>query len=183
MSQQKNAVILVGMAGVGKTTIGKYLAKQLGYAFLDLDHQIVKHTGQKLHQLIKDIGEDAFVALEGDSFRNLDLTQKVVSPGGSIVYHPELLIQAKDTAVVVFLHDSAKNIRRRISNMETRGIVGIGKQSFEQLYNERLPLYHSVADIVVDMHTTSDKVAIANLLNQLRRCLLAPQKTPLGDTP
>ncbi len=145
-------ITLIGMPGVGKTTLGKELAKKLNYDFIDVDDIIEKKAKLKLQQIITRFGDNEFLKIEEKCVLELGEPDNcIISTGGSIVYSAEAMKFLKKISVVIFLDDSLKNINNRISNRSTRGIIGLKKKGLEALFNERAPLYKKYADITVKM--------------------------------
>lgn len=145
-----DSIVLIGMAGAGKSTLGALLAEALGFSFTDLDDYILEKEQKTIQQIIDDKGEEVFLQIEKRRMREIDLTQRVVAPGGSIVYHPGLMEFLRQHATIVYLDDSLENIEERLKGVvESRGIVGLRGKSLRQLYNERKHLYSSYADITV----------------------------------
>ena len=147
---KSESVVLIGMAGVGKSTVGLSLSEALGFNFIDLDDYILKKDGKTVQQIIDDEGEEALLQLEKQRMYEIDLTHKVVAPGGSIIYHPDLMEYLRQCSTVIYLDDSFENIEERLTNMLTRGIVGLGNKSLRQIYNERRALYSRYADITLN---------------------------------
>lgn len=144
---KSESIILVGMAGAGKSTIGLSLSKALGFNFLDLDDYILRKDGRTVQQVIDDEGEEALLRLEKQRMYEIDLTHKVVAPGGSIIYHSDLMEYLRQRSTIIYLDDSFENIEGRLTNVRTRGIVGLGNKTLRQIYNERRSLYSKYADI------------------------------------
>lgn len=144
------AVTLIGMAGVGKSVIGKELAKRLNYTFLDVDKIIEEKTKLKLQQIIDKFGEDKFLNIEEKTILELGKFDNcIISPGGSVVYSVEAMKFLKKNSVIIFLDLPLKSIKNQISNISTRGIVGLKKKGLEALFNERVILYKKYADITI----------------------------------
>lgn len=147
-------ITLIGMAGVGKSTIGKQLAKRLKFKFLDVDTSIENEMGLKLRQIIDEFGEDEFVEIEEKMVLRLQSSEKkldnyVISPGGSIVYSSKAMNFLKKNSVIVFLDAPLKLIKRQIPNLHERGIIGLKNRPLDALFQERLPLYRKYANITV----------------------------------
>jgi len=155
---KKDSIVLIGMAGVGKSTVGALLAKALKYDFIDLDRYILKKDGKTVQGVIDEGGEEALLKLEKKRMLELGLRQRVVAPGGSIIYHPDLMDYLKKNATLVYLEDCYDNIEARVkANLSARGIVGLKTKSLKQIYDERLPLYARYADITVNCSDKSWK--------------------------
>lgn len=147
---KKRSIILIGMAGVGKSTVGRQLSQALDYRFIDLDEVIIERCGKELQEIIDLEGEAAFLEKEKECMLQVELDRTVVAPGGSIVYHPELLTDLGCQAWLVYLEDSFRNIESRISNTDSRGIVGLADRSLRQVFDERVARYESCADKRID---------------------------------
>jgi shikimate kinase len=143
------------MAGVGKSTIGKQLAKRLKFKFIDVDTSIENKMGLKLRQIVSEFGEDEFVEIEEKEVLGLQISEKqkldgyVISPGGSIVYSSKAMNFLKKSSVIVFLDAPLQIIKRQVPNLHERGIIGLKNKSFDALFQERLPLYRKYARITV----------------------------------
>lgn len=146
-------VILVGMPGAGKSTLGVVLAKIAGMDFLDADLLIQKQQGATLQRIIDDVGVDEFIDIEGSVLRSIDVQNTVISTGGSAVYSPEALDCLRATGPIVYLQISYNSLVERLGDLQERGVVLKGglSMSLQQLYDERKPLYERVADITVDV--------------------------------
>ena len=142
-------IILVGMAGVGKSTVGKLLSQVLGWDFVDLDEYIIHKNGKSIQDIINKEGEDAFGEIEKQSMYEIELMHKVVAPGGSIIYHTKLMEYLSNRAIIVYLDDSFENIEKKLKDTPQRGILGLKNKTLEQIYWERKPLYLKYADIMV----------------------------------
>lgn len=143
-------ITLIGMAGVGKSVIGKGLAKQLNFEFIDIDEIIEKKAGLKLQEVIDQIGEGNFLEMEKKTILELDkVDNSVISPGGSIIYSEEAMEFLMKKSVVIYLHDLFENIEKRIANKETRGIIGLNKKGLKSIFNERQDLYKKYAKIIM----------------------------------
>jgi len=162
-------VTLIGMPGVGKSVIGKELAKRLNYKFLDIDKIIEKKTKLNLQQIIDKFGDNKFLEIEEKTILELGKFDNcIISPGGSIIYSAEAMKFLKKNSVVVFLDFSFKSIKNRISNLFTRGIVGLKKKGLEALFNERMTLYKKYADITVKMSEDFDiNDAVKNIIHKI----------------
>jgi shikimate kinase len=152
---KKDSVILIGMAGAGKSTIGVSLAAVLGFGFTDLDVYIREKENCTIQGIVDARGEDVLLKLEERYMYEIDLHRQVVAPGGSIVYLPALMQYLKNCSVLVYLADSFEDLEKRIPNASSRGIVGLKSMTLRQIYDERLPLYSGFADYTVDMQGKS----------------------------
>jgi shikimate kinase len=149
MTNVKN-VILIGMPGCGKSTVGVVLAKLLGYNFVDVDLLIQRKHHCRLQTLIDQRGNQAFLDLEADTIACLDCQETVIATGGSAALHPVGVDAMKKLGVVVYLQHPCQEIIQRIPNLESRGITLEKGQTLEDLYAYRTPIYESVADVTID---------------------------------
>ena len=146
----KTNIILIGMPGCGKSTIGVLLAKNLAYGFLDSDLVIQEQSGRKLQDMINDMCPEAFAAFEDAVNSTLIPQNTVIATGGSAVYGARAMKHFKEIGTVVYLDVPLDVIRDRISNFETRGIVMKDGQTLEDIFEERTALYRKYADITVN---------------------------------
>ena len=164
---KNESIIIIGMAGVGKSTLGAALSKSLGFGFIDLDDYILKKDGKTVQEVIDNEGEAAFLKLEKRRMYEIDLTHKVVAPGGSIIYHPDLMEYLKQHTTIVYLEDSLENIEERLTNVSVRGIVGLKHKTIKQIYDERKPLYSRYADIIINCQEKSEDKLTIEILGYL----------------
>ena len=143
-------ITLIGMPGVGKSLIGRALAKILGYTFIDIDRIIEKKTKLKLQGIIDKFGEEEFSNIEERATLELNLDDRcIVSPGGSVVYSRKAMKFLKKHSIIVFLNASSKSIDSWISNKSKRGIIRLKNKGLNKLFAERVPLYEKYADLTV----------------------------------
>lgn len=145
-----NNVILIGMPSSGKSTLGVLLAKMLGYDFLDTDLLIQRRTGKKLQQLLDEDGREAFLAAEEETLLSVRARRTVIATGGSAVYSAAGMAHLKKEGKTVYLKLPFRLIRRRLSNLSTRGVVLAPGQTLEMLFRERCALYEKYADLVFE---------------------------------
>ncbi len=157
--QKEQNITLIGMPGVGKSTVGVVLAKALGLAFIDTDLVIQEQTGLLLQQIIDTKGLEAFARIEEDVLSGLQVTNSVVSTGGSAVYSDKAMKHLAAGGPVVYLRASCEEIISRINNLDSRGIALKPGYTLETLYAERVPLYEKYADITVDSYSVAATVA------------------------
>jgi len=147
---QNNGVILVGMPGAGKSTLGIMLAKELGLDFLDTDVSIQVHENRTLQDIMDSEGYMKLREIEEIVLLKTDANGKVISTGGSAVYSDAGMLHLKTQGTVIFLDVTLDELRRRIHNFDTRGIARRPDQSFEELFDERCALYNKYSDISFD---------------------------------
>ena len=143
-------LVLVGMPGCGKSTVGVVLAKILGWDFLDVDLLIQKQNGKRLQGLIQELGNEGFLEREADAVGSIDCTRTVIATGGSAVLTPRGLQNLRELGRLVYLCHPYEEIARRIPNLATRGITLEKGQTLKGLYDYRTPIYEAAADLTVD---------------------------------
>lgn len=143
-------VTLTGMSGVGKSYIGKHLAKALGYSFVDTDETLEKQCGMQLQEILDAIGPERFIEKEARIVCSLvDISNTVIAPGGSIVYSNDAVEFLKENSFIVYLFAHPGVIEGR-TDTTNRGIVGLTGKTFRQLYDERSVLYERSAHVKID---------------------------------
>lgn len=145
----KKNITLIGMPGVGKSTVGVVLAKKLGLAFLDSDLLIQETTGRLLHELIAEKGIAGFVELENKINASIKARGTVIATGGSAVYGEEAMLHLAQNGTVVYLSADYLTIEERLGNLAERGVVLKEGQTLKDLYEERIPLYEKYAEYTV----------------------------------
>ncbi len=165
--QMKN-IVMIGMPGAGKSTIGVILAKELGYHFIDSDLVIQEREGRLLREIIASDGLERFKEIENQANYEIEATHSVIATGGSVIYGKEAMERFYENDIVVYLKLSYKSIAKRIGDPKKRGVVLKDDQTLKDLYEERCPLYEKYAHVIVDaddmgigevMHMVKDKVA------------------------
>ena len=142
-------IVLIGMPGAGKSTIGVMLAERLGYGFLDTDILLQTREGRKLQEIIADKGLDGFRRIEEETILSLSLTSHVIATGGSVVYSRRAMEHLKQDGWVCHLDIEPRVLLERLDNIDGRGIVMGAGQTIESLYRQRYPLYMQHADTTI----------------------------------
>jgi len=142
-------IILIGMPGAGKSTVGVLLAKRLGYHFVDTDLVLQAEQQARLQEIIARVGLERFKELEADVMCNLSTTRSVVATGGSVVYSARAMARLKQLGQLVFIDIPLAELQTRVNDMDTRGLVIGPGESYEQLYRERQPLYERYAEVTI----------------------------------
>ena len=146
----RDNIILIGMPGVGKSTIGVVLAKVLGYQFVDADLLIQEAEGKLLSELIEENGTDGFIEIENRVNSQIQTHRSVIATGGSVIYGKEAMEHLKQISTVVYLKVSMDTLLERLGDLKERGVAIAEGQTFEDLYRERTILYEKYADVTVD---------------------------------
>ena len=162
-------IVLIGMPGAGKSTIGVVLAKKLGLRFLDSDLVIQDRCGKLLHEIMEEKGLEGFKEIEDQVNASLDVTNCVIATGGSAVYGKNAMSHLKEIGTVVYLKLSYEEISNRLGDLHERGVALKPGQSLLSLYNERIPLYEEYADMVVDCDGLMLREAVEYIVRQLNR--------------
>ncbi len=169
MTKAFPSIMLIGMAGVGKSTVGKLLARNLGYRFIDTDRRLAEDAHIALAELIKQQGEDVFLRLEDHYIRDIDYDRVVVAPGGSIAYHAETVAEIRQKCRVIYLKDDISAIKRRVPNIASRGVIGMSEgMTFEDLYAQRQPLYEKMADVVISIQSRSVTQIVRQIISLVK---------------
>lgn len=143
-------IILIGMPGSGKSTVGVLLAKMMGYGFVDTDLLIQHFEGKKLYEILRDKGNDYFSEIENKIISGVQARQTVIATGGSAVFGRDAMEHLSSIGTVVYLKVSLRELRRRVKNFSTRGIMMKNGQTLDDIFTERSPLYEKYADITVN---------------------------------
>lgn len=146
----KDNIVLIGMPGSGKSTVGVVLAKYLGYSFVDSDLVIQDTYGKLLHELINEHGVEGFWKLENDVNASLDKKRCIIATGGSAVYGGEAMEHLREIGTVVYLKLPYEEVAERLGDLNARGVTLRSGQDLKALYGERVPLYEKYAHIIVD---------------------------------
>lgn len=153
-------IVLIGMPGCGKSSVGVRLARLMGMAFVDTDDVLQAQQGQRLQPMIEERGIDAFLAMEEACVAGLSCAHSVIATGGSVVYGQKAMRHLHACGTVVYIKLPFDVIEQRLSNLATRGVTLRPGQSLRDLYDERIPLYEREADIVFEAENVPmDKTA------------------------
>jgi len=156
------------MPGVGKSTVGVLLAKRLGFAFIDTDIYIQVQEGKSLQELIRAHGADEFCRIEENHILTLAVESHVIAPGGSVVYRPKAMAHLKAQAVAIHLDIAVARLKRRLDDVDARGVVIGPGQTIESLYAERRPLYLKHADATVATDGLTPDQVVGRVLLSLK---------------
>lgn len=146
----QNSLILIGMPGAGKSTVGLLLAKTLAKDFVDTDLLIQLHAGKTLDDILREQGYLKLRELEEEVLIGSCYTNHIIATGGSSVYSEQGMKHLKQFGPIIFLDVDQPELEKRIHNMETRGIARHPSQSFTDLFKERRELYLRYADVVIN---------------------------------
>lgn len=149
---KKNNIVLIGMPGAGKSTVGVVLAKSMGLKFVDSDLVIQDTYGKLLHELIEENGVQGFWKIENDVNASLTMEKSVIATGGSVIYGAEAMEHLGTIGTVVYLELPYEDVAERLGDLNARGVTLQPGQTLKDLYEERTPLYEKYAHITVKCH-------------------------------
>ena len=160
-------IILIGMPAVGKSTIGVLLAKTLILSFTDTDLLIQEKYKKSLCDIINDNGTKAFLNIEEDVILNSDFHNSVIATGGSAVYGENAMKKLKASGKVIYLDLSLEEIRKRIGDIKSRGVVLTKGTTLEDIFNDRKALYEKYADIKIDCNNLTAEECVEKIISVL----------------
>jgi len=160
-------IVLIGMPGVGKSTVGVLLAKALGRYFIDTDVYMQAIQGRSLQEMIDRNGLAWFLEAEEDYVLCLDETNAVIATGGSVVYSDTAMKYLRSRGVIVHLDLPVEQIEERLRNLRTRGVVMEPGQTIRLLYEQRQPLYERHAEITVDCTGQNHDDLVTTIIDRL----------------
>jgi shikimate kinase len=164
----KNNIILIGMPGCGKTTLGTELSEKLGYGYIDSDSVIVAREGKRLNEIIAEVGREGFLDIEAKINSELCANRCVIATGGSVIYRDKAMQHLKTLGKIVYLQLPYEVIERRLGDLKKRGVALKDGFTLKDLYNERTPLYEKYADITVPLKGQSIKSAVEEIARRLQ---------------
>lgn len=165
-------IVLIGMPGAGKSSVGELLAKSLDMQFIDTDLLIRQQENCSLQELIDARGINEFLKIEEGVILSLNAANHVIATGGSVVYSENAVRHLKATGILVFLNTRVYQLERRLKNKKTRGIAIRKGQSLTALYNERYPLYKKHADLEIDCSRKHINMIVDEIKVQIKKFLL-----------
>lgn len=161
-------IVLIGMPASGKSTVGVILAKTLGVGFIDTDLVIQQREGRLLQDIIDSDGLDKFLEVEENAILSLDCENCVISTGGSAVFGERAMEKLKKDSVTVFIDVSPDALKKRLSNIKTRGIAAKSGESVENILKQRLPLYKKYADFTISTENENVESSVEKIVSLLK---------------
>ena len=161
-------IVLIGMPGCGKSTVGVVLAKSLGMDFVDSDLVIQSTMGATLAKLIEQHGDDGFRTVDDAAARGDDAVLHVDAGVDAVLNVAEAMAHLKSIGTVVYLRLTCENIAERLGDLHARGVTIKPGWTLRDLYNERCPLYEQYADIVQDCDGLRLRDVVAELQKKLK---------------
>lgn len=166
---KKSNIILIGMPGSGKTTLGTELAERLGYGYIDSDSVIVAREGMRLSEIIAKVGREGFLDVEAKVNSELCADRCVIATGGSVVYRDSAMQKLKEMGRIVYLKLPFATIEKRLGDLVKRGVALKEGFTLKDLYDERVPLYECYADVTVELWGESVKKSTDRLMRALEK--------------
>jgi shikimate kinase len=161
--EERKNIVLIGMPGCGKSTIGVVLAKVLGYQFIDCDLMIQEVEGKVLSQLIASNGVRGFHEIENRVISSIDTDKTVIATGGSAIYGKEAMANLREIGIVIYLKLPYEEIEVRLGDLHERGITIEDGETLQDIYAQRVPLYEKYAHMVVDTKGLLLREAVAKI--------------------
>ena len=162
-------ITLIGMPAVGKSCMGRAIAKTFDMKLVDGDKVIEQNMGKKLQQIMDEEGLEGFKRIEEENLLTITEDNIVFTPGGSAVYYPAVMEQFKRSGIVVYLYASADTISNRLVDFSKRGVVLKPGMTMQDLYDERSPLFEKYADITVSCDGTNFGYYKKDAIRKLRK--------------
>lgn len=161
-------IVLIGMPGAGKSTLGVLLAKALGKAFVDTDIVIQQNERMRLYEIIERYGLEKFLFIEEKHILELNVNDSIIATGGSVVYGNEAMMHLKRNGLIVYLKLDYQEIERRLKDITTRGIAMDKETGLRELYKQRVILYEKYADLIVDCNNKSIEKLVEEIVNKTK---------------
>lgn len=165
----KNNIVLIGMPGAGKSTVGVVLAKVVGHKFVDSDLLIQETYGKLLHELITEHGLDGFLEIENQVNAGLQIDNSIIATGGSVIYGKGAMDHLKEIGLVVYLKLTLESIADRLGDLQQRGVALKEGWGLKELYEERVPLYEKYADLIIDCEEKSIRQITEEIADEYKK--------------
>jgi len=169
-------IVLIGMPGAGKSTVGVLLAKALSRDFLDTDVYIQAKQGRTLQEIIDQDGLPAFCRIEERHVRSLKCRTSVIATGGSVVYSPAAMARLQASGIIIHLDLDLAALEKRLTDLSSRGVVMGPGETLPQLFAEREPLYRKYADLTIDCAGCTHEEIVAMMVRRLSRFAPRPAR-------
>lgn len=163
-------LILIGMPGCGKSTVGVVLAKALGMDFIDSDLVIQRKMGKRLSALLDEYGDEGFREIENRVNAELEAENSIIATGGSVVYGEDAMRHLKEIGTLIYLKLSCEAVEDRLGDLHARGVTIKPGWTLHDLYDERCPLYEKWADVVVDAEGLRLREVVGYIREHLGDC-------------
>jgi shikimate kinase len=163
----KKNIVLIGMPGVGKSTVGVILAKLIGCKFIDTDLIIQEQEKKLLKEIIAEKGVDGFIDDENRILSKLEVSNSVIATGGSVVYGEDAMKKLAENSIIVYLKLDYNKLKYRLGNIKNRGVVIRKGQSLSELYKERIQLYEKYADVIIDENGCNVEKTVSKIISRI----------------
>lgn len=160
-------IVLIGMPACGKSITGVVLAKTMRKSFTDTDLLIQEREERPLQEIINENGNDYFREVEELVLKTLNISNSVISTGGSAIYYPDAMEHLKKNGIVVYLKVSLDTVKQRLNNIKTRGVTMKKGDTISSLYEERTPLYEKYADVVIESDSFTVEETVEVIIDRL----------------
>lgn len=161
-------IVLIGMPGSGKSTLGVILAKTLGIGFVDTDLIIQKQQGRLLQDIINIEGLDKFLEIEEKAVLSTNSKGEVIATGGSAVFCHKAMEYLKENSIVIYLNLPYEIIVERLENISTRGVVATKGQTILEIYKQRTPIYEKYCDLNIECDNQSIETTVAKIVAEIQ---------------
>lgn len=163
-------IVLIGMPGTGKSSVGVILAKHISYAFMDTDIELARRAGRTLPRILREDGLDRFLELEGETGLAVDCENTVIATGGSMVFSENAMQHLCESGVVIWLETPVETLEERLTggSRERRGVAAPGDMSVRDIYALREPLYTKYADLRIACRAGVENV-VADIIRKLQK--------------
>lgn len=168
-------IILIGMPGAGKSTIGVVLAKKTGYSFIDSDLLIQEREKMLLYEIIEQKGLEVFKQIENAVNASIQTEHSIIATGGSAIYGKKAMAHFQAIGSIIYLKLDYQEIESRVGDLEQRGVALPPGCTLKELYEERTPLYEKYANFTIDCSMKSIREIVAELFNLIIYSSLAPE--------
>ncbi len=163
-------IVLIGMPGCGKSTVGVVLAKVMGYHFIDADLLIQERENRLLSEIIEENGPEGFNQIENEVNATIDTDRSVIATGGSVVYGKEAMAHLGEIGMILYLRLPLGALQPRLDDLTERGISMKEGQTLKDLYDERTPLFEKYADLVIDVEGLSIRESVMLIRESYLQC-------------
>ncbi len=167
--KNKKNIVLIGMPAVGKSTVGILLAKRIGYNFMDTDILIQSGEQKTLSEIIADIGVKKFLTMEQDYLLSVNCTNHVIATGGSAVYSIKSMEHLAGTSIIIYLEIGLDYLKKRLSALDSRGVIRAPGQDITSLFLERTPLYNRYAEIKIKCNCLTPDQVLSQIMRSIKK--------------